>query len=135
MKNLQKDLLIAFEKSGLTYEELAKRTNLPKSALYRYLNGDTEKIPIDRFQSLCNELHIDAGSLLGWKEEQPKYQMDLQLFGDDSLPRVIQTVSTSEARIISGGVDKMTPEERERALNIMRAAFAAYFTEESDNDT
>lgn len=135
MKNLQKDLLIAFEKSGLTYEELAKRTNLPKSALYRYLNGDTEKIPIDRFQMLCNELHIDAGSLLGWKEEPPQYQMDLQLFGDDSLPRVTKTVSTTEARIISGGVDKMTPEERERALNIMRAAFAAYFTEDKDNDT
>ena len=134
MKNLQKDLLIAFEKSGLTYEELAKRTNLPKSALYRYLNGDTEKIPIDRFQALCDELHIDAGTLLGWKDP-PQYQMDLQLFGDSSLPRVIQTVSTSEARIISGGVDKMTPEERDRALNIMRAAFAAYFKEDTDNGT
>ena len=133
MKNLQKDLLVAFEKSGLTYDELAKRTNLPKSALYRYLNGDTEKIPIDRFQLLCNELHIDAGSLLGWKEEQPKYFMDLQLFNDRGLPVSPEPATTSEARIISGGVDKMTPEERERALNIMRAAFAAYFTtEESD---
>lgn len=68
MVDIQKGLLAAFESSGLTYDELAKRTNLPKSALYRYLNGDTEKIPIDRFQSICAELHVDAGQLLGWKE-------------------------------------------------------------------
>ncbi len=81
MKNIQKDLLTAFESSGLTYDELAKRTGLPKSALYRYLNGDTEKIPIDRFQSICHELRIDAGCVLGWKN----VYMDLQLFaGSDA---------------------------------------------------
>lgn len=68
MVDIQKGLLAAFENSGLTYDELAKRTNLPKSALYRYLNGDTEKIPIDRFQTICSELHVDAGQLLGWKD-------------------------------------------------------------------
>lgn len=71
MKNIQTNLLSAFESSGLTYDELAKRTNLPKSALYRYINGDTEKIPIDRFQAICHELKIDAGSLLGWKDLPP----------------------------------------------------------------
>ena len=80
MKNIQTDLLSAFESSGLTYDELAKRTNLPKSALHRYLNGETEKIPIDRFQAVCHELHLDAGSLLGWKESRP---LNLQLFSQD----------------------------------------------------
>lgn len=67
MNNIQEMLLSAFDSSGLTYDELAKRTNLPKSALFRYLNGDTEKIPIDRFQAVCYELHVDAATLLGWK--------------------------------------------------------------------
>lgn len=81
MKNIQTELLSAFESSGLTYDELAKRTNLPKSALYRYLNGDTEKIPIDRFQAVCHELHVDAGVILGWKEEQEKnYQAYLKMY-------------------------------------------------------
>lgn len=69
MLNIQKRLLDAFESSNLTYEDLAKRTNLPKSALYRYLHGDTEKIPIDRFQAVCDELRVDAADLLGWKTE------------------------------------------------------------------
>ena len=81
MKNIQTELLSAFQSSGFTYDELAKRTNLPKSALYRYLNGDTEKIPIDRFQAVCHELHVDAGVILGWKKEQEKnYQAYLKMY-------------------------------------------------------
>ena len=126
MKNIQMDLLAAFEQSGLTYDELAKRTNLPKSALYRYLNGDTEKIPIDRFQAICSELRVDAGSVLGWKN----INMDLQLFNSNN-------ARSKEARIISGGIDKMPPDRREQALNLLKVAFseyADYFKEDHDND-
>ena len=123
MKNIQTDLLSAFESSGLTYDELAKRTNLPKSALHRYINGDTEKIPIDRFQAICAELHVDAGSLLGWKENHP----------DDPLN---DQPLTKESRIISGGIDRMPPEKREQALKILQIAFAEYsdYFKEDPND-
>ncbi len=67
MKEIQSKLLSAFDSSKLTYDELAKRTKLPKSALHRYLNGDTAKIPIDRLCLICRELDIDAAELLGWK--------------------------------------------------------------------
>lgn len=81
MGSISEGLLAAFEASKLTYDELAKRTMLPKSALYRYLNGDTEKIPIDRFQTICAELHIDAADLLGWRAEplakQESYIVDI----------------------------------------------------------
>ena len=124
MKNIQTNLLSAFESSGLTYDELAKRTNLPKSALYRYLNGDTEKIPIDRFQAICSELHVDAGSLLGWTDDHP----------DDPLSN---TPVTSEARILAKGIDRLPQEQREQALAVIRAMFAIhsdYFDKEKEND-
>lgn len=38
----------------------------------------------------------------------------------DSLPK------SAEARIISGGIDKLPKEKREQALNIMKAAFSQY---------
>lgn len=41
---------------------------------------------------------------------------------------------TIEARIISGGVDQMPPEQREQALNIMRAVFAKYADFERKED-
>lgn len=124
MKNIQTQLLAAFESSGLTYDELAKRTNLPKSALYRYLNGDTEKIPIDRFQAVCHELNVDARTILGWKDDHP----------DDPLPKGPQTI---EARLLAQGVDNMPPEQREQALTIMKTIFtqyADYFTKEKNNN-
>ena len=124
MKNIQTNLLSAFESSGLTYDELAKRTNLPKSALYRYINGDTEKIPIDRFQSICYELKVDASSLLGWKDLPPQ-------------DPVSDVPATRESRIISEGIDRMPKERREQALRILQAAFSEYadFFKEEDNDT
>lgn len=122
MKNIQTNLLSAFESSGLTYDELSRRTSLPKSALYRYLNGDTEKIPIDRFQALCHELNLDAGVLLGWREEPAAAPA----------PDIPQT---SEARILARGIDRLPPEEREQALAVVRAIFhqhSDYFKEQDD---
>ena len=122
MKNIQTNLLSAFESSGLTYDELARRTSLPKSALYRYINGDTEKIPIDRFQAICHELNVDAGVLLGWRDDHPA----------DPVPDIPQT---SEARILARGIDRLPPEEREQALAVVRAMFhqhSDYFKENDD---
>lgn len=45
--------------------------------------------------------------------------------------------TTDEARIISGGIDRMPKEKREQALRVLRAAFAEYsrlFEEENDDD-
>ena len=97
---------------------------MPKSALYRYINGDTEKIPIDRFQSICHELKVDAGSLLGWKDLPPQ-------------DPISDVPVTRESRIISEGIDRMPKERREQALKILQVAFseyADYFKEDADND-
>ena len=123
MKNIQTTLLSAFESSGLTYDELARRTNLPKSALYRYINGDTEKIPIDRFQSICNELQVDARSVLGWKDDHP----------DDPVDEPV----SDDVRLLIRGLNKLSPEQLEQATNMMKimfAKYADYFDKENDHD-
>ena len=121
-------------KAGMSQDDLARAMGYKDRSMITKIESGKVDISQKKILAFARVLNTTPGYLMGWEEEQqPQYQMDLQLFGDDSLPRVTKTVSTTEARIISGGVDKMTPEERERALNIMRAAFAAYFTtEESD---
>ena len=45
---------------------------------------------------------------------------------------------TVEARILAKGIDKLPPEQREQALNVIRAMFvkyADYFEKETDNET
>lgn len=123
MKNIQTSLLSAFESSGLTYDELARRTSLPKSALYRYINGDTEKIPIDRFQSICNELHVNAREVLGWTDDHPDDPVDVP--------------KNDEVRLLVRGLNKLAPDQLEQATNMMKimfTTFADYFEKENDHD-
>lgn len=101
MRNVQKDLLDAFASSGLTYDELARRTNIPKSALYRYLNGDTEKIPIDRFQAICSELRLDAGTLLGWKGMISPSSAGIVMSDIFTVPPDSLVISSDEAALVS----------------------------------
>ena len=57
----------AYTDAETTFEELSQKTGIPKSAIHRYMSGETEKIPLDRFEALCKALGLDASSILGWK--------------------------------------------------------------------
>ena len=118
MKNIQTSLLSAFESSGLTYDELAKQTNLPKSALYRYINGDTEKIPIDRFQQICDVLHVDASLILGWKELPPEDP--------------VSPIHNPEIRLLASKMDRLPKEQRDQALDVFNAMYHKFFDQLED---
>lgn len=65
-KKIAQKLRDGFDSSGYSYGDLAKMTNIPKSALQRYITGDTGKIPMDRLQIICEKLGMDAKEVLGW---------------------------------------------------------------------
>lgn len=50
MSEISKRLLQLIEDNDISYGELSKKTNIPKSALQRYATGETEKIPITRIE-------------------------------------------------------------------------------------
>lgn len=54
------------EKSGMTYVELEKATNIAKSSLQRYVSGTTKKIPIDAIQTIANAIGVSPAYLMGW---------------------------------------------------------------------
>lgn len=55
--------------SGLSYVELEKKTGISKSALQRYANGSTKKIPIDVIQAIAETLGVSAAWVMGWEEK------------------------------------------------------------------
>ena len=59
--------------------------------------------------------------LMGWVEDDPSGPPP-------------DTPHTPEARIVSGGLDRMPPEARQRALQLLSLAFAEYFKEDPDHD-
>jgi len=56
------------EESGLSYQELAKRTGVPKSSLQRYASGTTSKIPLDAVEKITAGLGVDPRYIMCWEE-------------------------------------------------------------------
>ena len=75
-----------------------------------------------KIMAFARVLGTTPSYLMGWTDEKPP---------EHGAP------ITQEARIISGGIDKMPPERRAQALRILQAAFAEYsylFKEDHIND-
>lgn len=69
MSELSEKILKLITEKGISYRELSKKTNIPASALQRYSNGITEKIPINRVKAIAKALGVSAEYLIGWAEE------------------------------------------------------------------
>ena len=103
---------------GKTGKEIADAIDVSPASISYWMSG--KKYPSsDNIELLARYFGIQKSDLI---EERDRKKVDPQ---------------SIEARIISVGVDKMTPENREKALNRMRvmfAEFAEYFEEGEDDD-
>lgn len=59
----------AMNKSNLSYGEIANLTNIPKSAIHRYISGETPKIPLDRLEKIAQTLGVSAAWVIGWDKQ------------------------------------------------------------------
>lgn len=110
---------------GYSAEQVAAFLSVSPATVYRYENGDISKLPSKFIKPLAEFLCVSPSWLMGWSDEPP----------DGVLP---DQPLTKESRIISGGIDRMPPEKREQALQILKIAFAEYsdfFKEEHNDDT
>ena len=76
MSVISKRLLQLIEDNDISYGELSKKTNIPKSALQRYATGETEKIPITRIEVIAKALNTTAQFIMGWDENE-SYNNDI----------------------------------------------------------
>lgn len=110
---------------GYSAEQVAAFLSVSPATVYRYENGDISKLPSKFIKPLAEFLCVSPSWLMRWSDEPP----------DGVLP---DQPLTKESRIISGGIDRMPPEKREQALQILKIAFAEYsdfFKEEHNDDT
>lgn len=102
---------------GLKQEELAELATLSRISIARYEAGKIEP-GAKALGRIAEALEVPADFLLGRTDEDIRQELSEKLL--KAVPQ------TAEARIISGGIDKMPPERREQALKIMQAAFMEY---------
>lgn len=87
MSEISKRLLQLIEDNDISYGELSKKTNIPKSALQRYATGETEKIPITRIEVIAKALNTTAQFIMGWDENE-SYNNDIfSITGINPIPK------------------------------------------------
>lgn len=74
MNDIAARILSIMEEKKISYGELSGLTGIPKSALQRYVTGETPKIPIERIEIIAEALGVDAEYLVGW-ESTPTLQI------------------------------------------------------------
>lgn len=85
MGSISERLRIAYEEKGLSYQDLAKQSGVPKATIQRYVAGNTDRIDIDKLQMICNALGVDVSAILGWSDSArtdqntPESDLDLQI--------------------------------------------------------
>lgn len=106
---------------GLSVDDLAKLLNKNRATVYRYESNFIKSYSADVMESLAKALDTTPAYFYGYDDDHVP-----------ELPSAKSPISSSEAIIISGGVDNMPPEKRKQALQIMQVAFPEYsdlFTE------
>ena len=63
MGNIQESIIRAMDARNMSQAELSRRSNVPKSSLSRYLNGD--EMPASKLKAIATALDMSSDALLG----------------------------------------------------------------------
>lgn len=110
--NIVRELRI---RAGMQQKELALAAGVSRPTVSEWEHNKKDPSG-DRLKRLSEIFNVDPGVILG-------YRSGAGSSGPAEAPK------TAESRIISECVDKMSKEDRERALALMKAVYADYFEE------
>lgn len=127
------------KEKGITQEELGAAIGVKKAAINKYETGVVVNLKKSTIASLARALDVNPVWLMDEADGWPPVPSTRVLLAraaeedgtatDDDHPR------THEARIISGGIDKMSPERRKRALKLLQAAFEEFSDSDFEEET
>lgn len=95
------------KKKGIQQKELAIEIGVTQPTVSEWESGKKDPSG-DRLKALAAYFDVD----------------ELVILGKGYADQLARAPVTDEAKIVSGGLDKLSKEERERVLNVLRAMFA-----------
>ena len=136
LKNVLKNFR---EENKLSQREFARMCDLSNSLislLEMGVNPQTGKKispDLETYKKIASGRGISSQSLFEMLDDTEMVDLsftDLErAFGVEEIPK------TKEAKIISAGIDKMSPERREQALKVLQTIFADYFDGGKEDET
>lgn len=100
---------------NLTLEDIARHVGVSSATVSRWEKGEIENVRRDKIANLSEVLQVSPGHLMGWTE-----------FTANSVPpeKIEDDVSI---QILNRGAKNMTPEQREKLLNMAKMMFEKEF--------
>ena len=126
MNDIGKKMFDRRKELGLTLEEVGEAVGVGKSTVRKLENGMIRNMGRDKIAKLAEVLKMNPVEFVPGDGETD-YSNELQKRTDQ--------LKTIEAKIISGGIDRMPPEKREQAIKVLQAIFADYFDGGEKNET
>lgn len=106
------------EKTGMSQVDFADKINVSKQTLYKYENNLITNIPSDKIEAVAKVGGVSPAYLMGWEEAE--ITIDNKELDDD-------------LAIIQRERNKMSPKERTKLMNILKANFDEYNWEDDDS--
>ena len=108
----------------MSQDDLAKAMGYKDRSMITKIESGKVDISQKKIMAFARVLGTTPSYLMGWTEDHP----------DDPLQN--NQPHTEEARILAKGIDKLPLEQREQALNVVRAMFAQYadYFDKENND-
>ncbi len=104
---------------GLSVDDLAERLNKNRATVYRYESNYIKTYSPKVMESLAKALDTTPAYFYGYDDMNVSSNNSSSV-SESSVPKTI------EARIVSGGMDKLPKEQREQILNVVRAMFTQH---------
>ncbi len=94
-------------RNKMTMDDLARELGVQRSAINKYEKGIVVNLKRSTISSLCRVFGVPSSYFL-----------------DDDTPAADPDSSNPEIRIVSGMMEKMSKEQQEQVVNVLRAMFA-----------
>ena len=106
-------------KIGMSQVDFADKINVSKQTLYKYENNIITNIPSDKIEAAAHLGNLAPSYLMGWDEDNAGVKLVNE--------------SDEDLLIIQRERNKMSPKERTKLMNILKANFDEYNWEDDDS--
>ena len=125
---------------GMTLEEVGNAIGVGKSTVRKWESGAIANMRRDKIALLAKALHVTPSYLMGWDEitdnlgSNSRASKKLRQIGDELAPSpLLKEIgkaldSSPQLRAINQAMLRMTPEERQKMVDVGKALFPERFT-------
>lgn len=110
MDNTYDRLNLVIREKGITTRALAEETGISKSAMQRYVTGETRKIPIERLMAISKALGVSVAYIMGCTKSDMN---NAEYVNDTDAPQSINKCeATPESMRLAEKIDLLSEESR-----------------------